>query len=321
MKKIGLFLLLTLFLFQAKAQTPWTASPPVSGQTRTMPSGEKQLRFIWGANIWNISDSLANVLNAILPPFDIVSLPVAGQHINAGSIANQLQQIYNRAIPPTYNAPSNYALSSPGANNHEIGTVFSGGSITLGHGFNQADAGTETGTTFLKNGSSITSPDNFTLTSQVYYQAVTSYNQGPIKNDSHGNPYPTGRISAGSVTSAPIYFTPLPQRYWGRCSTTAATDAEILASSGGSTGGGSELTTSKAKSGFVIAGNGSLNNIFFAYPASLGTLTSIFVGGFESIGSFTPVTRSFTNASGYTQSYIIYTYNNKTSNSSTLTTN
>lgn len=101
------------------------------------------------------------------------------------------------------------------------------------------------------------------------------------------------------------------KRYWGRASTGAASSAEVLATLGGS----SELTESKTHGGFTVASgttpnaNGS-NHVFFAYPASSGTLTSITMGGFESIAAFTLAVVSVTNALGYTTNYNVYTSNN-----------
>lgn len=93
------------------------------------------------------------------------------------------------------------------------------------------------------------------------------------------------------------------KRYWGWCPDSTPSDAEILAVS-------DELSTSRAKSAFTATVSGSDRNIFYAYPASFGDLTSLTVGGFESLSAFTKTTRAFVNDFGVSISYNIYVSNN-----------
>ncbi len=93
------------------------------------------------------------------------------------------------------------------------------------------------------------------------------------------------------------------KRYWGWCPDSTPSDAEILSVS-------DELSTTRAKSAFTATVSGSDRNIFYAYPASFGDLTSLTVGGFESLPAFTKTTRSFVNDFGVTISYNIYVSNN-----------
>ncbi len=105
--------------------------------------------------------------------------------------------------------------------------------------------------------------------------------------------------------SASISF--LPKRYWGRSVGSVPTGTEIVAAAGG----GSELTSSQAKSdiSFNVSASGA-NHIYFAYPTSLPQLTLLNVGGFGSLNAFTLSQVSVTNASGFTQMYNVYTSNN-----------
>ena len=119
----------------------------------------------------------------------------------------------------------------------------------------------------------------------------------------------------GKSASASVTFTFLPKRYWGRTTSAAATASDLLAS----TGGNSELSSSKAVT-FTVTASGS-NRVFFAYPSNLGDLTSINIGGLESIGAFTKTVLSFTNASGFTQNYNVYTSINETGGNVTAITN
>jgi hypothetical protein len=206
-----------------------------------------------------------------------------------------------QTISPTYIQPTVTVSSSPTAGTVEIGAALN---ITLTANFIQNDAGSQSSSSYSKNGSGLGSNTDAiaSLTSAVTYTATVNYGQGGIKNNNLGTADPVGRINAGSKTSGVITFTPQSKRYWGYAATSSPTDAEIIAA----LGGGSELSATRAKASFDITISSGTHFIFFAYPASLGNLTSLNVGGFGSISSFTQTTRSFTNANSYAQSYNIY---------------
>lgn len=189
------------------------ATKDTLGFVHNLGGGKIDFRVPVISDIRGLTAALASA--GTIASFDIVSLPIVGQHINGGTPQQTLQQLYDRAIPPIYTAPSTQVTSTPPQGGYERGTVFNGSQIALGHNYIQQDGGSETGTAFLRNGSSTSTPVNFTLTSTTTFQAVTTYAQGPIKNDSHGNPYPTGRIPSGTVTSSTIIFTPYDKGYAG----------------------------------------------------------------------------------------------------------
>jgi hypothetical protein len=222
-----------------------------------------------------------------------------------------------QTISPTYVQPTVSVSGSPTPGTFEIGSALN---ITLTANFTQNDAGAQTSTSYSKNGSGLGGNTDAiaSLTSAVSYTTTVNYGQGAVKNNNLGNADPTGQIGAGSKTSAAITYTPQAKRYWGYASTNSPTDAEIIAA----LGGGSELSSSKAKGAFDITITSGTHFIFFAYPSSLGNLNSLSVGGFGSLGSFNQTTRSFTNASSYSQSYNIYVNPNDFSTTvSTIITN
>jgi hypothetical protein len=144
------------------------------------------------------------------------------------------------------------------------------------------------------------------LTSTIQYNVVVNYAKGAVKNNSIGVPDSTGIIVAGSTSSVPISFTPLSSNYYGASFSGDITDSLILAASSFH-----ELATSKAKPSFTIPiVTGVEKFIYYAYPQSYGTLSSIVVGPFESIGAFTLIQRNVVNAQGYSQAYNIYVSNN-----------
>jgi hypothetical protein len=228
-----------------------------------------------------------------------------------------LRDIATEVIAPIYSAPSASVSANPSSGTYEIGAPLS---ITLSSSFTQNDGGAKNVTTYLKNGLAMASNSNVipSLTSTISFQVRISYLDGLCKKNNINQQDCTGQILAGSTTSSAITFTPSARRYWGYHSNSNPSDAEILSIQGG----GSEFSSSKQKSSFNISVSGSSTYIFFAYPASLGSLNSITVGGFESLGAFTLVTRSVVNSMGYAQSFNIYISTNSFSSSvSNITTN
>lgn len=109
----------------------------------------------------------------------------------------------------------------------------------------------------------------------------------------------------GSQTVVTTSDTFLPNTYWGRTSNSTPTNSIILAIAGG----GNVLNATRANSSFTVTASGS-NSIYYAYPTSYGALTSLKIGGFESINAFTQLTISVTNASGFTENFYVYVSNN-----------
>ncbi len=139
------------------------------------------------------------------------------------------------------------------------------------------------------------------LSTSISYSVTVTYGQGPVLNNNLGTPDATGQIPAGSKSSS-LTISPFAYKYWGSSTLNSIDDATLRA--------GTNENSGKAKSSFTVPISGT-KYIFYAYPASLGVLSSISVGGFDSFETFTLTTRDVTNASGYTQSYNIYISNNK----------
>ncbi len=129
-------------------------------------------------------------------------------------------------------------------------------------------------------------------------------------NVSYTNTVTTTDSKTASATTSFNFY---PKRYWGRSASATPDNTIILASAGGN----QELTTTKAGT-FTITASGS-NYVYFAYPASFGTLSGITVGGLGV--TFNLATVSVTNASGYTQNYYVYTSPSPTAGDVTMITN
>jgi hypothetical protein len=110
---------------------------------------------------------------------------------------------------PVYLAPT---VSLTGSN-PKLVKVGSTISPFLSASFTQNDAGVVTGYSLARNGTPVSSNQTFTDVNQllsspgtISYQGTFNYADGPIKNTSHGNPYPAGQISANNINTGTIQY-------------------------------------------------------------------------------------------------------------------
>ena len=224
-----------------------------------------------------------------------------------------LTDITTEVIRPTYTGPS-VTVGSPNAGTFEVGANL--GTINLTSTFTQRDAGAITNTKYQKSGTDLAGTTDIisSLTTPLQYTAVIQYAKGSVKLNNIDVPDSTGIIQAGSITSAlTTLFTPAAKKYYGSSLSNNITDADLLA-------GSSEFVSNNAsilKSSFTIPISGGSKYIYYAYPVkyidnitSYPTSIAIWVGGFESTGSFTKTIKSVTNAQNFTQDYYIYVWKN-----------
>jgi len=76
--------------------------------------------------------------------------------------------------------------------------------------------------------------------------------------------------------------------------------------------GGSVISNSMSSRSMTITGATGSDYTVIGYPARLGALTSIMIGGFESLSDFTvdDTALSITNVNGYAENYRVYVSNN-----------
>ena len=233
-----------------------------------------------------------------------------GKYANGSTIPTEgktldefLLDLVTESVSPIYNSPT-VSISSNKSASYEIGTDIS--TVTLSSSFTQNNGGAATLTTYLKGGVSlgagVSTNNHGVLSTSVSYSVTVTYGQGPVLNNNLGSPDATGRISASS-TSSSLTISPFAYKYWGSSTSNSIDDATLRA--------GTNENSGKAKSSFNIAITGGTKYFFYTYPASLGALSSISIGGFESFDAFTLTTRNVVNASGHSQSYNIYISNNR----------
>ena len=227
-----------------------------------------------------------------------------------------LYDISTVQIVPTYSGPS-ASVGISGTTSYEIGTRMDLlSAISLTHSYSAGDAGPEVSPStaiFYKGGVSMgagvttdvaagtVSGSTRILTTAINYTVQNiSYTAGAIKNDNLGNPYPTGKINAGTINGGnTASITTFQYSYYGPSSTPVVSNyfRSQLQSAGKSQ---------------TLSFTGLSNEyIFYAYPTALGTLTSIKIGGFESIAAFNPPsTVNLINAQGYSMPYYVYVSQN-----------
>ena len=251
------------------------------------------------------------------------TIPAAGKTID-----EVFADILTTIIHPTY-APPTASLSITSSNSIASGNVEIGanlGTLTLVPTFTQNRGGASTGIVYKKGGATIASTDvPAALTSSISYSVTYTYAAGTsVQQNNIGQDDVVNQVTAGSVTTNTVSYTPASYKYWGMSTNSSAniTDADILATSGGN----KEWATTKSKSSFTITGPGGAGPVkfaFYAFPTATSgaTISSILAGGFESIAAFDHITRTFRNASGYDVSYEIYVQKNSGTDNVTLIIN
>ncbi len=293
MRKL-LFYLALLIGVNASAQNTVTLEPGTSPVTPTWrykaitPDSLNHLWMLWNGKYNRVYTATEvnlklSALNPTVTGFTVTSLPSIGQVIPTGTVDETFAALFQQSQPPTASLTggTTYELASAGTR-----------AVTLNYSY-----GKQTGTKNIQT----VSPDwvningNESGITQSTNGASGSFTRIINNNTSFTFTLTVKTVDNKTATSSTT-FSFSPRRYWGRASGAAPTEAEILAVSGG----GSALSNSKTGT-FVITGSGS-NYPFFAYPSSLGTLTSIKdANGLEAFTSYNTGVISLTNASGFQQ--------------------
>jgi hypothetical protein len=217
------------------------------------------------------------------------------------------------AYPPTYKAPTASLAVTGSLYNIEAGSsldLFSTATYT------KNDGGDPTGAYFYKNGvklnleADILAPFEhdealYAIGDEVVeYNAIIEYGVGPIKNNTLGEPDPTGQIAAGSVSTPVVRFNGQRKLFFGF-------DKSILDSANIRALQNDVLNPTKGMSFNINIPAGTVK-VHFAYPASLGDVQSVlFKEGLnaEIRGSYTKAVVSVAGANSFTAiNYNVYTF-------------
>lgn len=226
-----------------------------------------------------------------------------GSTVTAGTSFNDLMKtMLQSTVPPTYTIPEAGAILSPNGN-VEIGTTTN---ITITPTFNQHDGGPFNNVVLKKDGTIITTQTTLTPyihVSQIIgagaitYSATISYDEGPIKDDNMGDPYPIGQIPAGTVVGESniigVYY-----NWYGAYGETPPVDGSDLRTLATTISNTFDLNTGTSAKSFVIG-----------IPASK-TLLSVFDGVTDLTANY-PLSAITTvpDAAGNDVSYNVYILN------------
>lgn len=234
-----------------------------------------------------------------------------GEVITAGTpLETVLENMLRAVIPPTYYSPT-LSISGNVSTPIEAGTSIN---PTIVPTFTQRDAGTATNYVLKKNGSNIysgaiaqqTDPAFVLGDTSVSYSATVTYNEGVIKNDNQGVPYPTGHIIAGSINSGAITYTGVRKAFYAAdTGSTPTTSAHIRALA-------NNVNSPVNGTAFTINIPVSCTRVCFAYPTTLrdvSTVKYVELGNGEVKDTFTLSTISVQGANSYQGiNYKVYTY-------------
>ncbi len=226
--------------------------------------------------------------------------PVQNQAI--ATVINQILDVI--AVPPTYTPPT-VSITNV-TQTVERGTTLS--SFAVNTTFVQNDAGAVSGYELCRNGSNYSYNQNNSvtesnITSAVSFVGKASYADGVTKNNNIGIPDPTGKILAGTISSAARIITPMLKQFWGG-GAAATTSAQVRALTG-AINGGSNFSNVNGFSVFI----GSTVFVI-AIPATKTLSSAITSANEQIVGNFVLNTFNVDDAGGNPNSYGVYTLTN-----------
>jgi hypothetical protein len=220
--------------------------------------------------------------------------PVQNQAI--ATVINQILDVI--AIPPTYTPPT-VSITNV-TQTVERGTTLS--SFAVNTTFVQNDAGAVSGYELCRNGSNYSYNQNNSvtesnITSAVSFVGKASYADGVTKNNNIGIPDPTGKILAGTISSAARTITPQLRQWWG-----GGVEVDISAE-----------VRALPNNNFATVNSWTIyidNTIFVVAIPATKTMTSALTSNNEQIvGNFNLTTFDVNDAGSNPISYRIYTLN------------
>jgi hypothetical protein len=214
--------------------------------------------------------------------------------------------ISTEKVSPAYGRPTVALNATPSDRIIEIGSTLD---VTLSNSFTINQGGALGTVTYKRDATTLVAgSDNVVnVTSNITYTVEAAYGHAPVLQNNLGENDSTGIFAAGTVTSQAVVFTPKAKRYWGASNNAVITDADLTGTTTTDFNSNASISPLNIE---TINVTGS-QYIFFAYPASSSkALKSIDVGGFTSTDAFIQTTKTVVNASGHSQSYIIWVSKN-----------
>ena len=233
-----------------------------------------------------------------------------GDIIPVGTTVEEfIEKLTQTRVPPVYKSPVLSVLNT-GETDYEAGTLVSANIIAT---LTKNDAGPAT-LTARKNGATVSEyagnsiewGESFQVEDNInIYEVRASYEEGPVKNDSLGEPHPSGHIFAGLLTSAPMIINGKRKLFIGsdKNVTPCADSIEVRS-----------LTTSRlgpsGGNSFNVSATVGDTRMTIAYPDYLKDLTGLRYeeGGYDIKNLLTKTAVDVEGYSGFTAiPYKVYT--------------
>ena len=249
--------------------------------------------------------SLSNRINAKVDTFyngqrAFTGSVLTGQNPNTTSVKGLLDYVFYPSQPPltTISGGTNLELMASGADL----------SYSLPYSMT-VQSSTQIPVSIL-----ITSSNSQSYNLGSFTSSISGTQSVTVPRNTTTTFYNTATASDGKNSQAQTTFRFYPKFYYGFVSSTSPADADIINMNG-------VLATSKSQSGTVLAPS-IAQYPCFAYPTSFGAINSITINTFlQPSANYNIITRTFTNASGYSQSYYIIVFTTTTNGGFTFTTN
>ena len=151
------------------------------------------------------------------------------------------RQLLRSSVAPTYNQPVIALAGSNFNTGNKVGEVGVAQTINLSPSFTQNDAGSATQFILDKDDSPIATdvsapipdasyPDSFTgVEGTIIYHGELDHAIGPVKNNSLGDPDPTGQIQAGTIITNDVQYDVVYPWFFGTSSDGIITGPDVYA--------------------------------------------------------------------------------------------
>jgi len=159
---------------------------------------------------------------------------------NGTPFTTVFRELLRSAAPATYTQPSISISGNNLANGTKTGEVGLNETVIISPTWTQNDAGSsnqfvvDKDDVAIHTDTTVPIPDasyNDTINAEgtFVYHGEMSYNQGPVLNDSLGDPDPSGQIPAGTITSNDVTYNKAYPWYFGTGATAPSSGSDILA--------------------------------------------------------------------------------------------
>lgn len=234
---------------------------------------DEQKVYKWSGVAWDyfftVSGGGGTLTEEVISDLNVGGIVVSEVFSIGTTLTDFVKALLKTTTPPVYTAPELSITINPADLLVEVGSTVD---IDIIPTYSQNDAGATAEYNVYKNSVEFVSSAGvgtngdtpYDIVADTTYSASVTYAQGPIENDSDGNPYPVGRIPASTIYSEDITISPKRMLFYDT-SVDAGTSSNIRNYIG-------QVINPQVDTVFSIDIPAGATNVRFAYPASLGVV-------------------------------------------------